>query len=182
MTTLLGLNIGAARVTAVAIDASGRLLSSAAADVPTLIPRPGWNEQEPDDWWQASGEVLGRVAQDVGGDVGAVGLSGQMHGAVFLDERGDVVRPALLGSDQRTSSQCEQIAERIGWERLIDITGNPALPSFQAPKIIWLRDVEPVQYRHVRHVLLPKDYVRFRLTGELATDVSDASGTLLYDL
>ena len=182
MTTLLGLDIGAARVTVVAIDESGRMLASVGVDVPTLIPRPGWSEQEPDDWWQASRAVLGRVAQDVGGDVAAVGLSGQMHGAVFLDEPGDVVRPALLGSDQRTSSQCEQIAERIGWERLIDITGNPALPSFQAPKIIWLRDVEPVQYRHVRHVLLPKDYVRFRLTGELATDVSDASGTLLYDL
>lgn len=182
MTTLLGIDVGATRVKAVAIDESGPLLASATADLPTLIPRPGWSEQDPSDWWRASREVLGRVGRAVGGDVAAVGLSGQMHGAVFLDERGDVVRPALLGSDQRTSSQCEEIAERIGWERLIDITGNPALPSFQAPKILWLRDVEPVQYRHVRHVLPPKDYIRFRLTGELATDVSDASATLLYDL
>lgn len=181
MTTLLGLDIGGTRVKAVAIDESGRLLASAAADLPTLIPRPGWTEQDPGDWWRASHEVLGRVAEAVGHEVAAVGLSGQMHGAVFLDQQGEVVRPALLANDERTSSQCEQITERIGRERLIEITGNPPLPSL-APKILWLRDVEPVQYRHLRHVLLPKDYLRFRLTGELVTDVSDASGTLLYDL
>src|SRR5919109_169771 len=182
MKTALGLEVGATRTRAVAVDESGQVVAAASAGYPVLSPRPGWSEQDPADWWQASREVLGRVAADVGSDVGGLGLTGQMHGSVFLDENGDVIRPALLENDQRTALQSDQIAQRIGAERLIEITGNPALTTFQAPKILWLRDVEPVQYRHVRHVLLPKDYVRLMLTGELATDVSDASGTLLFDV
>lgn len=182
MKTVLGVEIGTTRARAVAIVDSGQVVASASAEYPLLSPRPGWSEQHPADWWQASREVLGRVAVDVGGDVAGLGLTGQMHGSVFLDEKGDVVRPALLGNDQRTAVHTDQIAQRIGAERLIEITGNPALTSFQAPKMLWLRDVEPVQYRHVRHVLLPKDYVRLKLTGQLATDVSDASGTLLFDV
>src|SRR5205085_2148657 len=127
-------------------------------------------------------EVLGRVAAESGGDVAGIGLTGQMHGSVFLNEGREVIRPALLWNDQRTASQCEVITERVGADRLIEITGNPALTGFQAPKVLWLRDVEPVQYRHLRHVLLPKDFVRMKLTGELASDVSDASGTLLLDV
>ncbi|HET9849811.1 MAG TPA: xylulokinase, partial [Candidatus Dormibacteraeota bacterium] len=180
--TLLGLDVGTTRIEAVAIDASGRVVASASAEIPVLSPRPGWTEQDPTEWWQASRRVLGRVAAEVNGDAAALGLSGQMHGAVFLDERGDVVRPALTLDDQRSAAQADEITQRIGAERLIDITGSPALTGSQASKILWLRDVEPVQYRHVQHVLLPKDYLRFKLTGELATDVSDASGTLLFNL
>ena len=126
--------------------------------------------------------MLARVAAELQSKVSAIGLTGQMHGSVFLDQRLDVIRPALLWNDQRTVHQCQVISERIGVERLIELTGNPALTGFQAPKILWLRDVEPVQYRHLRHVLLPKDYLRLRLTGERVTDVSDASGTLLLDI
>lgn len=182
MKAVLGLDIGTTRTRAVAIDDSGQVVAAASADYPLLSPRPGWSEQHPADWWQASREVLARVTADVGGDVMALGLTGQMYGSVFLDEKGDAIRPALLASDQRSAAQTGEIAQRIGPERLIEITGNPALTSLQAPKILWLRDVEPVQYRHVRRVLLPKDYVRLMLTGELATDVSDASGTLLFDV
>jgi xylulokinase len=182
MTVLLGLDLGITGARAVAIDERGRLLASATADYSTFIPRPGWAEQNPADWWRASREVVSRVAAEVGPGIAAIGLTGQMHGAVFLDEELQVIRPALLWSDTRTARQCDQITERIGDAHLIAITGNPALTRFQATKILWLRDVEPVQYRHVRHVLLPKDYVRLMLTGEIATDVSDASGTLLFDL
>jgi len=179
---LLGLDIGTTGARALATDEAGTVMASAYAEYPLLTPRPGWTEQNPEDWWEATKDVLRRIATEAGGDFAAVGLTGQMHGSVFLNQAGDVIRPALLWNDQRTGVQCEQITERVGAERLIAITGNPALTGFQAPKILWLRDVEPVQYRHVRRVLLPKDYVRLRLTGETATDVADASGTLLLDL
>ena len=182
MSLLLGLDVGTTGARAIAVDEAGKVIASAAAEYPLLSPQPGWTEQDPADWWSGSRQVLGQVAAEVGGDVAAIGLTGQMHGSVFLDEAGRVIRPALLWNDQRTAAQCDVITERIGAERLIAITGNPALTGFQAPKIVWLRDVEPVQYRHVRHVLLPKDYVRFRLSGDFATDVSDASGTLLLDV
>lgn len=179
---LLGLDVGTTGARALAIDEDGRVIASAAVDYPLLTPRPGWTEQNPDDWWQASKQVLSRVSAEAGGEITALGLTGQMHGAVFLDGACDVIRPAILWNDQRTATQCDEITMRVGAERLIAITGNPALTAFLAPKILWLRDVEPVQYGHLRHLLLPKDYVRLRLTGELATDVSDASGTLLFDL
>ena len=179
---LLGLDVGTTGARAIAIDAAGNVIASASAHYPLLSPRPGWTEQNPEDWWQATRVVLRRVASEAGRGFAALGLTGQMHGSVFLNQAGDVIRPALLWNDQRTGAQSEQITERVGAERLISITGNPALTGFQAPKILWLRDVEPVQYRHLRRVLLPKDYVRLRLTGELSTDVADASGTLLLDL
>jgi xylulokinase len=182
MSLMVGLDVGTTGARAIAVDESGRVVASAAAEYPLLSPQPGWMEQDPADWWSGSWQVLGQVAAEVGGDVAAIGLTGQMHGSVFLDEADRVIRPAILWNDQRTAAQCDVITDRIGAERLIAITGNPALTGFQAPKMIWLRDVEPVQYRHVRHVLLPKDYVRFRLSGDLATDVSDASGTLLLDV
>jgi xylulokinase len=146
------------------------------------MPKPGWAEQDPALWWQASRQVLREVAQACGGEVAALGLAGQMHGSVFLDAAGGVIRPALLWNDQRTLRQCEEITEAIGAARLLEVAGNPALTGFQAPKILWLREEEPEAYARVRHVLLPKDYVRYLLTGELATDVSDASGTLLLDV
>jgi len=180
--TLLGLDVGTTGARALAIDADGRVVASASEDYPMATPHPGWTEQDPEDWWRASKKVLADVASQVRDAPVALGLSGQMHGSVFLDDQDRVIRPALLWNDQRTVSQCEEITRAIGAERLIEITGNPAITGFQAPKILWLRDREPHNYERVRHVLLPKDYIRLRLTGERATDVSDASGTLLLDL
>ena len=154
----------------------------AAQEYPLHTARPGWTEQNPEDWWQASREVLAEVTRAVGGDVAAIGLTGQMHGSVFLDAEDRVIRPALLWNDQRTAAQCIEITERVGRERLLAIAGNPALTGFQAPKVLWLREVEPSNYARVAHVLLPKDFIRLRLAGEYATDASDASGTLLLDL
>ena len=182
MVTLLGLDVGTSGARALAIDPDGRVVASASADYPMSTPHPGWTEQDPDDWWRASKKVLAEVAAQVRDAPVALGLSGQMHGSVFLDDHDKVIRPALLWNDQRTAAQCEEITRAVGAERLIEITGNPAITGFQAPKILWLRDEEPRNYERVRHVLLPKDYIRLRLTGEHATDVSDASGTLLLDL
>jgi xylulokinase len=146
------------------------------------MPRPGWTEQDPALWWQAGRRVLAEVAAACHEEVTGLGLTGQMHGSVFLDEAGDVIRPALLWNDQRTDAQCAEITRLVGASRLLEIAGNPALTGFQAPKILWLREEEPELYARLRHVLLPKDYVRYLITGELRTDVSDASGTLLLDV
>src|SRR5262249_44137715 len=145
-------------------------------------PKPLWTEQDPHDWWSASQAVLCQLAGELGSQITGIGLTGQMHGSVFIDSSGEVIRPALLWNDQRTGKQCSEITERVGVERLTSITGNPALTGFQAPKVLWLRDEEPDSYARVAHVLLPKDYVRLRLTGELATDASDAAGTLFLNL
>src|SRR5439155_15726289 len=143
---------------------------------PLSTPRPGWSEQDPDDWWRAAQACLARLPE------GPVGLSGQMHGLVTLGADERVLRPAILWNDQRTAAECAQIEARVGLDRLIALTGNRALPGFTAPKLLWLRANEPETYAQIRHVLLPKDYVRFRLTGERAIDVADASGTLLFDV
>lgn len=180
--SLIGLDVGTTGARAVAIDLSGNVVAVASEEYPLSTPRPGWTEQDPEHWWDASQRVLNRVASQLREPPSGLGLTGQMHGSVFLDEADRVIRPALLWSDQRTASQCRTITELIGAERLIEITGNPAITGFQAPKILWLRENEPAAYGRVRRVLLPKDYVRLRLTGEYATDASDASGTLLLDL
>jgi xylulokinase len=182
MSVLLGLDIGTTGARAIAVDESGAVIAEASAEYPLYTPRPGWTEQHPEDWWRAAREVLSRVAADIGGRAVGVGLTGQMHGSVFLDRTNAVVRPALLWNDQRTARQCAEITERVGADRLVRITGNPALTGFQAPKVLWLRVEEPQNYRRLAHVLLPKDYVRLQLTGEMATDASDASGTLLLDV
>ena len=185
MSVLLGLDVGTGGTRAVAVDESGEMVAEASSEYPIHSPRPGWTEQNPEDWWEGAREALGKVAVEVGeaGDeVVGLGLTGQMHGSVFLDASGEVIRPALLWNDQRTEAQCREITDAVGEERLIQITGNPALTGFQAPKILWLRDEEPENYSRVTRVLLPKDYVRLRLTGEYATDVSDAAGTLLLDM
>ena len=182
MTALLGLDLGTTGVRCLAIDAGGRLLADASAEYPLYSPHPGWSEQRPEDWWETSRKVISQVAAEVRGDVRGLGLSGQMHGAVFLDETDAVIRPALLWNDQRTAAQAEAITERVGAQRLLEIAGNPALTGFQAPKLLWLRDTEPESYKRLARLLLPKDYIRLRLTGEAATDASDASGTLLLDL
>jgi len=179
---LLGLDVGTTGVRCVAIDEAGEIRAKSSTDHPSYAPRPGWSEQQPGDWWTGSRLVLSRVAGEVGRDIAGIGLTGQMHGAVFLDRADRVIRPAPLWNDQRTASQCEAITQRVGAERLIEVTGNPALTGFQAPKILWLRDEEPEAYARVTSVLLPKDYIRLLLTGDKASDASDASGTLLLDL
>jgi xylulokinase len=185
VSVLLGLDVGTGGARAVAVDESGEVVAEASSEYPLHSPRPGWTEQDPEDWWEGAREALGKVAVEVGEagyEVVGLGLTGQMHGSVFLDASGEVIRPALLWNDQRTEAQCREITATVGEERLIQITGNPALTGFQAPKILWLRDEEPENYTRVARVLLPKDYVRLRLTGEYATDASDAAGTLLLDV
>jgi xylulokinase len=173
---LVGLDVGTTGVKAVAISPDGRVLASASESYALSTPRPGWAEQDPEDWWRAARACLARLPQ------GPVGLSGQMHGLVVLDAAGRVLRPAILWNDQRTAAECAEIERRVGLERLIELTGNRALTGFTAPKLLWLRRHEPEAYARIRHVLLPKDYVRLRLTGEQAIDAADASGTLLFDV
>lgn len=185
MTVAIGIDIGTTGAQAVAVDDEGTVVGTSSSEYPLLTPRPQWTEQHPADWWRGTRAVLKAVAAQVAGagaSVVGVGLTGQMHGSVFLDGAGEVIRPALLWNDQRTASQCAAITSLVGAERLVEITGNPALTGFQAPKILWLRDEEPAAFERVRQVLLPKDYIRYLLTGEFATDASDAAGTLLLDL
>jgi xylulokinase len=176
--TLVGVDVGTSGAKAIAISTDGDVVGTAEASYPLSTPRPGWSEQDPDDWARAAEQVIA----DLGADPAAVGLSGQMHGLVVLDEQGRVLRPAILWNDQRTGAECAEIEERIGLARLIELTGNRALTGFTAPKLLWLRRHEPDVYGRIAHVLLPKDYVRFRLTGERAIDAPDASGTLLFDV
>jgi xylulokinase len=185
MTVAIGVDVGTSGARAVAVDEGGRILSSATSSYPLLTPRPQWTEQDPIDWWAGVSEALGAVARAVmesGRRVSGLGLTGQMHGSVFLDAAGEVIRPALLWNDQRTGKQCQEITERVGPQRIVEITGNPALTGFQAPKVLWLREEEPASYERIARVLLPKDYIRYRLTGGFATDASDAAGTLFLDL
>ena len=164
------------------VNGQGEVVTEAASLYEPDSPQPGWSEQRPEDWWQAAKEVLAAVAVRAEDEIVGLGLAGQMHGSVFLDSAAEVIRPALLWNDQRTQSDCAAISERVGVERLLELAGNPALTGFQAPKILWLRRAEPEAYARLTGVLLPKDYVRLRLTGERATDASDASGTLLLDV
>ena len=180
---LIGLDVGTGGVKGLLLSPDGDVQARSSADYPLYTLQPGWAEQRPEDWWRASLAVLKDLGRRIDGDrVVGIGLAGQMHGSVFLDARGRPIRPALLWNDARTGKECEEIEERVGRARLREIAGNPALAGWQAPKILWLRNHEPGHYARVRRVLLPKDYVRYRLTGEFATDVSDASGTLLLDL
>jgi xylulokinase len=183
MSIVLGLDVGTSGTKAIAMDAAGRLLASALVEYALHSPKPGWAEQDPADWKRAAFEALAQLASKIdAAEVKGLGLTGQMHGSVFLDAANQVLRPALLWCDQRTAAQCEAITSKVGEARLIEMVSNPALTGFTAPKILWLRDNEPAVYGKVAKVLLPKDYVRFELTGEFATDVADASGTLLFDV
>jgi xylulokinase len=175
---LVGLDVGTTGVKALAITPDGEVVASAEKGYPLSTPQPGWSEQDPDDWVRASETALAPLRVE-----GArIGFSGQMHGLVCLDEHDNVLRPAILWNDQRTAAECAEIEERVGLERLISLTGNRALPGFTAPKLLWLRRHEPDVYARIRRIVLPKDYVRLRLTGEWAIDVADASGTLLFDV
>src|SRR5438105_5437818 len=176
--TLVGLDVGTTGVKAIAISRTGEVLARAERGYPLSTPQPGWAEQDPEDWCEAAQSAL----DDLHVEAAAIGLSGQMHGLVVLDGDDSVLRPAILWNDQRTAAECAEIEERVGLARLIELTGNRALTGFTAPKLLWLRTHEPEVYARIRHVLLPKDYVRLRLTGERAIDVADASGTLLFDV
>ena len=182
----LGIDVGTGGTRALVIDEGGRLIASATEEHrPFASPQIGWAEQDPGDWWRACGVAVRKaLAQSNlrGDQIVCVGLSGQMHGAVLLDEQANVVRPALIWCDVRTEKQSQELTAQIGGERLIQLTSNPALANFTLTKCLWVRENEPENWHKVRSLLLPKDYVRFQLTGERATDVADASGTLLLDV
>ncbi len=186
MDALLGIDIGTSGTKCLAIDKTGKTLAASTRTYPAYAPKPLWSEQDPEDWWQGTiGAVRDVVAKArlKAGDVKAIGLSGQMHGSVFLDANDKVIRPAILWNDQRTAAECAEIEKRAGGRaKLIQMVGNPAMTGFTAPKIVWLRNHEPRHFERTRKVLLPKDEIRRRLTGEYATEVSDASGTLLLDV
>jgi xylulokinase len=179
MSVAIGLDVGTSGVKALAVSETGEVLASAEEGYPLSTPRPGWAEQDPEDWWRATQRALERLGAD---DVAGIGLSGQMHGLVALDASEEVIRPAILWNDGRTAAECAEIERRVGFERLVELTGNRALTGFTAPKLLWLRTHEPEHYARIAHILLPKDYVRLKLCGERAIDVADASGTLLFDV
>ena len=182
MAYFIGIDVGTQGSRAVVIDENGSLVAAGNGSHTLQSPRPGWSEQSPEEWWSAVKSAILEAGESVDlADVRGIGMTGQMHGSVFLDDRDSVIRPALLWNDQRTARQTDWMTE-VAEEQLLRIALNPAITGFQAPKILWLRDEEPDNYGRVRSVLLPKDYVRFQLTGERATDVSDASGTLLFDV
>ena len=179
MAKLLGIDVGTSGCKAVLVNEHGEVLRQGSAEYPIRIPRPLWSEQDPGDWWtgvQKCIQAIGESAPD------AIGLTGQMHGSVFLDAEDQVVRPAILWNDQRTAAECEEIDRTVGAQKVRQITCNPPLTGFQLPKLIWLRNNEPDNFKKVRSLLLPKDYIRLMLTGAKATDVSDASGTGILDV
>ncbi len=181
--TLLGIDVSTTGVKALLIDSDGAIVDSFTSPLQLSNPRPLWSEQHPHDWWQAAVNSIQQVLSKISaGEIAAIGLTGQMHGLVLLDERGEVLRPAILWNDQRCAAECDEIRARIGKERLVQVSGNDALTGFTAPKIVWVRKHEPEVYSRARHVLLPKDYLRYKLTAEFAMDKADGSGTLLFDL
>lgn len=182
---LLGLDISTTGAKALLIDAGGAVIGSATSPLTLSTPRPLWSEQNPTDWWVGMAASIRQLLteQGVAGDqIAAIGLTGQMHGLVLLDAAGQVLRPAILWNDQRTGPQCDEMRRRLGKERLIQITGNDALTGFTAPKVLWVQQNEPAVYAQARHILLPKDYIRFKLTGDYAMDKADGAGTILFDL
>jgi len=182
---LLGIDIGTSGTRSLVCDEKGAILGAATAEHTNYFPRPGWSEAHPADWWRTTVDSVRAAVAKAGIDgreIAGIGLSGQMHGAVCLDARGKVLRPAILWNDQRTAAECAEMTEAIGCARLLKITCNPALTGFTAPKILWIRKHEPRVYAKTRKILLPKDYIRYRLSGTFATEVSDASGTLLLDV
>jgi len=185
MSYLLGIDSSTTATKALLIDSEGRQVGVASSEYPLSTPKPLWAEQDPALWWEAAQRSIRHVISDSGVDpssIVGVGLTGQMHGLVLLDEAGQVLRPAILWNDQRSAAQCDEIRNRLGLEELVRITGNDAFPGFTAPKLLWVREHEPEIYSQIRQILLPKDYVRFRLTGDYATDRAGAGGTLFLDL
>jgi xylulokinase len=183
---LLGIDIGTSGTRAVLLDAAGLVVSSATAEhAPISSPHPGWAEQDPYNWWSAACRAIPECLARAGvsaNEIDGIGLTGQMHGLVLLGSDGEVLRPSLIWCDQRTEAECRDITEKVGAQRLIELTANPALTGFTLPKIWWVQKNEPEVWARVRMILLPKDYVRFRLTGARAIDVAEASGTLILDV
>jgi xylulokinase len=182
MNALLGIDISTTGAKALLIDERGTVIDSAAANYPLSTPRQLWSEQSPIDWWTAVRTCVRQLLSHSDLTPAAIGLTGQMHGLVLLDHDGQVLRPAILWNDQRTGPQCDEIRQRLGKKRLIELTGNDALTGFTAPKILWVREHEPEIFTEVKHILLPKDYIRFMLTGKYAADRAGAAGTLLLDI
>ena len=185
MAHVIGIDASTTATKAVLIDDAGRVVGVGVTEYGFDVPRPLWSEQSPDLWWDGAVASIRSVLASTGvagADVVAIGLTGQMHGAVLLDAAGEVLRPAILWNDQRTAAACDEIRAAVGPQRLIEITGNDALTGFTAPKLVWVRDHEPDVWRRIAHVLLPKDFVRLRLTGDYALDKADGAGTLLFDL
>jgi xylulokinase len=181
----LGLDVGTSGVKAILVGPAGDVVASATSPLTLSTPQPGWAEQDPEAWWQASVASIGAVLEPHGGGVrrvGGIGISGQMHSSVFLDRDGRVIRPALLWCDGRTTAECAEITRAVGGEeRLREWASNPALEGFTLPKVLWLRNHEPDAFARLDKVLLAKDFIRYRLTGALAAEPSDASGTLMFD-
>ncbi len=185
MSYYLGIDVSTTATKALLVDEKGDLKAVASSPHTLQTPKPLWSEQDPAEWWTAASASIRKVLSDAGvagPDIAAIGLTGQMHGLVLLDGKGKVLRPAILWNDGRTQAQCDEIHQRVGKEKLIRTTGNVALTGFTAPKILWVKENEPDAFRKARHVLLPKDYVRFRLTAEYGMDKADGSGTILFDL
>jgi xylulokinase len=185
MTCLLGIDVSTTGAKALLLDEAGVVLASATTEYPLSTPHPLWSEQDPADWWRGTVQSVRQVLAESHirpSEIVGVGLTGQMHGLVCLDNTGHVLRPAILWNDQRTAAQCEQMTSKVGFQRLLFITGNPALTGFTAPKILWVREHESEIYAKIAHILLPKDYIRYLLTGEFAIDCAEASGTSLLDL
>jgi xylulokinase len=189
MDVLLGIDVGTTGVKAALFAAAGgEVRASAFVDYPLMHPHIGWAEQDPADWWRATLTVIRDCLEKAAhqhirpAEIRGVGLSGQMHGVVLLDERMQVLRPCIIWADQRSEAQCREITERVGAARLIELVSNPALPGFSAPKLLWVREHEPEIFARARTLLLPKDYIRWRLTGQLAMEISDAAGTCLLDV
>lgn len=185
MALVVGVDVSTTATKAVLIDPAGRVVGIGTAEYGVQSPQPLWSEQDPASWWDGLQRALGSMFASTGitgDDIDAIGLTGQMHGAVLLDGDGRVLRPAILWNDQRTAAECDEIRSRVGAERLVEVTGNDAITGLTAPKLLWVRRHEPSIWAQVRHVLLPKDYLRLQLTGLYAMDKADGSGTLLFDL
>ena len=184
---VLGIDVGTTAVKAMLVGSEGEVLGESEVEHPVSVPRPGWSEQHPEMWWRSTVLAVRKVLHTAGGvdwrgEITGIGISGQMHSSVFLDTYGEVIRPALLWNDVRTSTQCRHILEGVGLELLRGTVGNLPLEGFTAPKLLWLRENEPENYDRLHTLLLPKDYIRYRMSGEFATEPSDAAGTLLYDV
>lgn len=186
MPYLLGIDIGTSKVKALIISSDGEIIATESEPYPIYSPNQGWSEQNPIDWWNSTKKAVKKIINKSDIDKSSLAgfsLTGQMHSLVILDENYDVIRPAILWNDTRTKKQCEQIYEKTGGlKNLINMVANPALEGFTAPKILWVKENEPSNYKKIRHVLLPKDYIRYKLTGEIKSEVSDNAGTLLFDV
>ncbi|MDI3482018.1 MAG: xylulokinase [Tepidanaerobacteraceae bacterium] len=181
----LGIDLGTSSVKIILMDETGKVMANLSKDYPIYYPQKNWAEQNPEDWWNSTKEGIREIITKIGtkaGEIKGIGLSGQMHGSVLLDKEGKILMPAILWCDQRTHEECEYITEKLGQANLTRYTGNKALPGFTAPKILWIKKYLPDVFEKVDHLLLPKDYIRYKLTGEYATEVSDASGTLMFDV